>query len=150
MSRLIAAARRYVGVRFRHRGRSEKGLDCAGLGWLAYHDCGIELEDFRLYGREPHKDGLVTRLSSLLGDPVAVAPVTAAQLQVGDVIVLRFQGEPHHVAFVGDYFLGGFSMIHADGEAANPDTPKKPGRVVEHRMAPDHVARITHVFRRPV
>lgn len=141
MNALIQAARGYIDAPFRHRGRSRNGLDCAGLGWIVYRDCGVALDNFRLYGREPHRDGLVTRLTGLLGAPVAMAPVAAEQLRVGDVIVLRIEKEPHHVAFVGDYLLGGFSMIHADGEA---------GRVVEHRLAPDHVARITHVFRRPV
>lgn len=142
MSALVAAARKYLGVRFRHRGRSAKGLDCAGLGWIAYRDCGVELEDFRLYGREPHEDGLVRRLTGLLGEPVLVAPVTQGDLQPGDVIVFRFVKEPHHVGLVSDYPYGGaLGVIHADGEQEC---------VVEHRLAPDHIARITHVFRRPV
>lgn len=141
MSALVAAARRYLGVRFRHRGRSESALDCAGLVKRAYADCGVELPDFRLYGREPHRDGLITRVRAALGPEVAVAPVRRDQLQPGDVIVLRFEREPHHVALVADYPTGGLSMIHADGHV---------GRVIEHRLADKHVAQITHVFRKPV
>lgn len=141
MSNLVAAARARKGAQFRHRARSSKFTDCAGLGVLVYADCGVTLPDFRLYGREPNKDGLVDYVTAALGDPVAVAPVRVLDLQVGDVIVLRFDVEPHHVAIVGDYLFGGFSMIHADGHT---------GKVIEHRMAPDHVKRITHVFRRPV
>lgn len=141
MSALVAAARARIGTRFRHRGRSDSYLDCAGLGKAVYADCGVELPDFVLYGREPVKDGLVARITEALGEPVAIAPVQTHAMQVGDVIVLRFEVQPHHVSLVGDYIFGGFSMIHADGHT---------GKVIEHRMAPDHVKRITHVFRRPV
>lgn len=141
MSELVEAARRYKGVRFRHRGRTAKGLDCAGLAWLAYSDCGVALPDFRLYGREPHEDGLVRHITAALGAPIAIAPVRAAQLVVGDVIVLRFDAEPHHVAIVADYRFGGLALLHADGHT---------GRVLEHRLADDMVRRVTHVFRRAV
>lgn len=141
MSALVAAARARIGTRFRHRARSSSHADCAGLGVLIYQDCGVTLPDFRLYGREPNKDGLVEHVTAALGEPVALAQVRVSDLQVGDVIVLRFEVEPHHVAIVADYIFGGFSMIHADGHT---------NKVIEHRMAPDHVKRITHVFRRPV
>lgn len=141
MSKLVAAARARIGTRFRHRGRSNSHLDCAGLGKAIYADCGVEVPDFVLYGREPVNDGLVMHMTRALGTPVAIAPVRTSDLQIGDIIVMRFEVEPHHVAIVGDYIFGGFSMIHADGHT---------GKVIEHRMAPDHVKRITHVFRRPV
>lgn len=141
MSALIVAARRYLGVPFRHRGRTAKGLDCAGLGWVAYRDCGVPLPDFRLYGAEPHDDGLVKHLAAALGDPVFMAPVSTGDLQVGDVLVFRFEKRPHHVGLVGDYRFGGLSLIHADGHNR---------RVLEHRLSEDMVQRVTHVFRRPV
>lgn len=141
MSALASSARKYLGVRFRHRGRSERGLDCAGLGWIAYRDCGYELPDFRLYSREPHDDGLITYISAALGDPVYLAPIHPAMICSGDVVVLRFDVEPHHVAIVGNYRFGGHSLIHACGHN---------NKVIEQRMSDDMVKRITHVFRRPV
>lgn len=142
MNELVEAARKYKGVRWRHRGRSPRGLDCAGLPWLAYKDCGVLLPDFLLYGKEPHNDGLVDRISDALGQPVAVAPVLPQFLQPGDVIVLRFDIQPHHVAIVTQYPYGGqLGMLHADGHY---------GRVLETRLAPDAIKRITHVFRRTV
>lgn len=141
MSALVDAARKYLGVPFRHRGRGSK-LDCVGLGVRVYQDCGVEVPDFLHYGREPFKDGLVERITAALGEPVALAPVRQSDLQVGDVILLKFYRDPHHVALVSDYpHAGAFAMIHADGHN---------GCVIEHRLAPDHLARITHVFRRPV
>lgn len=137
MSALADAARQYIGVRFRHRGRDRRGLDCAGLVWAAYRDLGTVLPDFRLYGREPHRDGLTKHVSNALGEPVSGA-------QDGDVLVMRFEREPHHVAVVGSHDYSGLralTIIHADGWN---------GRVLEQRLTPDMVSRITHVFRRPV
>lgn len=141
MSQLVTAARKYTGVKFRHRGRKPSGLDCAGLIWLAYKDCGVELEDFRLYGPEPHENGLVAHVTAALGEPLALEPVHASQLQAGDVAVMRYEHEPHHLALITDYLLGGFAILHADGWE---------GRVLEQRLAPDMQARITHLYRRPV
>jgi hypothetical protein len=102
----------------------------------------VVLPDFRLYGREPHNDGLVGHISAALGAPVAVAPVSAGDIKVGDVIVVRFEVEPHHVAIVTDYPYGrSFGIVHACGHT---------GRVIETRLAEDVIRRITHVFRREI
>jgi len=133
------AARRYIGVPFRHRGRSRRGVDCAGLVVLAFRDLGVTLPDFLKYGAEPHNDGLVAHVRSALGDSVAAAPVRPVELQPGDVIVMRFEVQPHHLAIVGRHPLGHFSIIHADGHY---------GRVLEQGLSEDMTQRITHVFRR--
>jgi cell wall-associated NlpC family hydrolase len=140
MSAFVAAARKYLGTPFKHRGRTSRGLDCAGLAWLAYVDCGMALPDFRKYGREPSDDGLLKHVSAALGTPIAVAPVRSSSLQVGDVIIMRFEVEPHHVAIVTDYPFGGFAIIHACGHN---------DKVIEQRLSDDMVKRITHVFRKP-
>lgn len=147
MSELATAARAYIGTRFRHRGRSTNGVDCAGLGILAYADCGVELPDFRLYGRDPLADGLITYMTAALGDPLWSEGAGAwepLKLQDGDVIVMRFVKEPHHVAIVAEKDYGGtmaLNIIHADGHVK---------RVHEQRLMPDMVDRITHVYRKGV
>lgn len=146
MGQLVDAARVYIGTKWRHRGRSVHGVDCAGLGILAYRDCGVDLPDFRLYGREPHNDGLVTYMTAALGAPVWEADGSGevVDLHDGDVIVLRFDKEPHHVAIVAAANYGGtdtFNVIHAHGNV---------GRVVEQRLTHDVVERITHVYRKGV
>lgn len=138
---LVAAARTLLGKPFRHRGRGPKYFDCAGAVKEAYRLNGVDLPDFLLYGREPHDDGLIRYITKALGDPIALAPVVERKLKPGDVIVVRFDIEPHHVAMVTDYPFGGLAMLHACGHN---------NKVIEHRMAPDHIRRITHVFRRPV
>lgn len=143
MSALVDAARRWIGVPFRHRGRSRRGVDCVGLVVMAYSDAGIQLPDFRLYGREPHRDGMIRHMKVALGEPVAVAPVSSSHLQTGDVIAIRYLAEPHHAAVLGVRHYGGrpaLTMIHAEGIH---------GAVLEQRLTPDVIDRITHVFRKP-
>lgn len=147
MSRLVEAARRYKGTRFRHRGRSSRFVDCAGLGWRIYHDCGVDLPDFRLYGPEPHQDGLLYYMTAALGEPIHVAPVRATDLKLGDVVLMRFKKEPHHVAVIADYVLGGqLSFIDADSMGGEAGV----GEVVERRLSDKYLLKITHVFRKPV
>lgn len=145
MSELVKTARRYLGVPFKHRGRNPKvGFDCVGFPRHCYLEHGIELEDVKKYGREPHNDGLVEACIRGLGEPVKAAPVSRADLQVGDICIQRFEIYPHHVFIVGDYFLGGLSCLHADGGLGEFS------RVLECRLDDDRIALITHIFRKPV
>lgn len=132
MTPVVQAARRYLGTPFRHRGRSASGLDCAGLVWRSYYDLGTTLPDIRWYGREPHRDGLREVVREAFGDPVHRPPIP------GDVLLMRFNREPHHLAIVGDY-PGSLSLIHSYGDA---------GRVVEHRLDPFWCGRILEIYRR--
>lgn len=145
MSELVKTARRYLGVPFRHRGRNPAvGLDCAGFPRQVYLDRGVELKDVAKYPRESNSDRIVLAACEALGEPVAVAPVRRDQLQVGDLCVQRFNVYPHHFFFVGDYYLGGLSCLHADGDQGPYS------RVVEVRLDDARIALITHVFRKPV
>ncbi len=140
MGKLAEAARGWKNVKWRHRGRSRLGVDCAGLVWCAYRDCGIELPDYRLYGREPFRNGLVTHATAALGEPLS--PRTP--LQDDDVLLMRFEVEPHHMAIVVMVEYGdthALNIIHSDG---------KNGRVLEQRLTPDMVSRITHIYRKGV
>jgi len=60
------------------------------------------------------------------------------ELQVGDIALMKFSTEPHHLGIIGDYVHGGFSLIHADG------TKKK---VVEHRLDDTWKSRIIEFYR---
>ena len=133
MTDAVIAARRYLGVPFRHRGRSERALDCVGLIVRAFADCGrMVSHDKEHYGREPHADGLREQLILEFGQP-------ASDVQVGDVALIAYNTIiPHHVAIVGNYRYGGFSLIHADGMA---------GKVVEHRLDAKWRGMIIDTFR---
>lgn len=133
MSKLVAAARKYIGVRFVHRGRLPHKLDCVGLVWRAYNDCGVVLPCPSDYGREPHAYRFREAIEAAVGPPVD-------GLEVGDLVTMKTLLHPHHVALVTDH-PEGLGLIHASGEH---------GRVVEHRLDASYKARIVSVHRRPV
>lgn len=127
MSRLVLAARAYLGCPFHHQGRTIHGLDCAGLLVLAYRDLGIELQDLPAYGREPWNDGLrecVERnFSKVKGGGVP-----------GDILLMRYRREPQHLAIATEK-----GMIHAYATA---------GKVVETNIGPTWINRIVGIYRR--
>ncbi|HPT88734.1 MAG TPA: C40 family peptidase [Bacillota bacterium] len=51
---LEAIFQKYLGIPYRHGGRDMNGVDCLGLVYLIYRDCGIEIPDND--GREYTKD----------------------------------------------------------------------------------------------
>ena len=137
---MVAAARRYLGVRFRHQGRSPiHGLDCLGLLVAVAEDCGLEHHGRRAasfdatdYGHIPDAARLSDGLRALMR---VVDPVTMA---AGDVLLLRIDGNAQHVGIVGDYPPHGFSLIHAYAPAR---------RVVEHRLDAGWQERIVATLR---
>ena len=134
MTALVAAARRYLGVPFRHRGRSAQKLDCVGLVWLAYRDCGVDLPCPTDYGREPQASRFMAAIVAALGPAVPGPP------QIGDVVCLRTKKHPHHVAIVCDHPDYPLGLIHASGEH---------DRVVWHGLDASFLARIASIHRRP-
>lgn len=130
----IAAARSFMGVKFRHQGRNPKiGLDCAGLPLAAMQLIGRPVTDIRGYGREPYRDGLEGALIANLGERVA-----KESMRAGDVVIMRFAGDPRHVGILTDYPDGGLALIHTH------DTLK---HVTEHRLDEKRAASIVAVWR---
>ncbi len=101
---VVTAARAYLGVRWLHQGRYANGLDCAGLVVRIAHD--LKLSDFDTidYGRIPLGD----KLRTLMDEHMDRVPV----YQPGDVLLMRFETDPQHLAIVTDY-----GMIHAYAQA---------------------------------
>jgi cell wall-associated NlpC family hydrolase len=48
---IVAAARTYLGVPWRHQGRTRAGLDCAGLIVMVARDLALSDYDSTAYGR---------------------------------------------------------------------------------------------------
>ena len=130
---LIAAARGYLGVRFRHQGRSERGVDCAGMVVVSLWAVGRGLADAEAYGREPLNQGLREMLVENFGEPVP-----KDEMRPGDVALMRFRGEPSHVGIVTEYPHGGLALIHAFAQVK---------KVVEHRLDTEWLDNIVEVFR---
>jgi cell wall-associated NlpC family hydrolase len=82
---------------------------------------------------EPYKNGLEAAITANLGNPIPKQTMRA-----GDVVVMRFAGDPRHVGILADYPDGGFMLIHTH------DTLKF---VSEHNLNEERRASITGVWR---
>lgn len=143
---LYESARKYLGVKWKHLGRSSRGLDCAGLPIVAYKDLGIELDAPTRYGRDPFQDGLIKAVIEATGEPVWKGDKGRClfeHMQPGDIVLMAPASKPRHLAIVGDDAMYGLSLIHADG---SPGV----GRVVEHGLNDYYRKMIVSVFRRTV
>lgn len=134
---IVAEARSWQGVRWRHQGRSRQGIDCAGLVICTAHALGLSDFDTTAYDRVP--DG--TTLRALCD--THLRPVPLAQLQPADVLLMRFDVDPQHMAIVTDYPYGGpgvMGMVHAYATAR---------KVVEHQLDAAWLARVVAAYRFP-
>ncbi len=128
---IISAAREAIGTPFRHQGRLlGRGLDCAGLGVHVARRLGIEYIDDVTYGRRP-SGGLFENALKIQPSLMIVADIE--DRQPGDLLLLRFKGEPQHLAvFTGD------TMIHSYLQAR---------KVCEHRLDDQWIKRIVACYR---
>lgn len=119
---IVAAARGTLGTPWVHQGRvAGLALDCAGVPVHCAKVLGVPLTDYTQYGRVPVPAEMRAALDAHL------ERIPTASIQPGDVVWMRFDGEPQHLGIVGDYVHGGLSLIHAyNGAGLN--------RVVEHRL----------------
>lgn len=121
MTLLHEAARAYLGVPFRHQGRSRNGLDCIGLLVMALADYGRSVEDVTTYGKDPHNGLLEENLTREFGPAIP-----KEEARPGDLAAIAYTRRvTRHVAVLGEYTEGGLSLIHTDQSL---------GRVVEHRL----------------
>ncbi|MGV1017442.1 MAG: C40 family peptidase [Fluviibacter phosphoraccumulans] len=114
---IVDCARGYLGVRWRHQGRSANGLDCIGLVVRVAHDLGLSTDDASDYGRVAEGK----RLQHEFDKRFVVVPKESAQ--PGDIILMAYYGNPQHVGLMTD-----IGIIHAMLGVR---------KVVEHRI--DHV-----------
>lgn len=90
---IITEARTYLGVPWRHRGRSRTGVDCIGFICKLGDAFGIEYEDIDGYSRNP--DGrFVDHVMKFMTyrNPQTIVP--------GCVVVLRDQHQPCHIGLI--------------------------------------------------
>ncbi len=137
---IVARARQEIGTRFVHQARLPGvGCDCIGLLIIVGRDLGLCAPDFDIkgYSRIPDGKTLVSRAGQFM------TPIAKADMQPGDVIVMRWGKDPQHVGILGNYVHGGLSFIHAFGEVDGS------GEVVETHYAPTHQRRYVASFRLP-
>jgi cell wall-associated NlpC family hydrolase len=111
---VVAAARAYLGVPFRHQGRTRTGLDCLGLTGCALRDAGLKVRDSTAYGRRPDY-----RRLARAADGELIRLERSAPLRAGVIVMFR-DADWIHVGIM----TGRRSFIHARGAEG--------GSVVEH------------------
>ena len=131
---VIACARSWIGTRWQHQARL-KGVacDCAGLVIGVARELGLSSFDFTAYGRVPHGGAL----ERICGEQMV--KIGRLQARPGDVLLMTWSNEPHHVGFLSD--LGGRAgIIHSYAQVR---------KVVEHGMDGQWWARVVALYRVP-
>lgn len=125
---ILAAARAELGTPFVHMGRRPGvALDCAGLIVQVAAALGVAHADVDGYPRRPG-NGL---LESTLDNQPALERVAA--MQAGDILLMRFHGDPQHLGiFTGE------NLIHAYQPV---------GKVCEHRLTAAWRRRVVRIYR---
>ncbi|HVJ44710.1 MAG TPA: NlpC/P60 family protein [Dongiaceae bacterium] len=132
---IAAAARKWLGVKWRHQGRSERGVDCIGIGACVAADLGFKIADRTNYGREPIPAEIVAAFRA--NGFKEVIPRTARQ--IGDVLVFRDGRHIRHVGIQSEKHDVPH-LIHATAGLR---------QVVEEPLTPDWMGKLVYVFRFP-
>ena len=134
-AQIVSEARSWLGTRFQHQAHLKGvGCDCAGL---VVGVCkALTLSDFDKTDYTHLPDGAMLR--QVCNDHMT--PITLTEAQPGDAILCHFGGHPQHLGILGDYPLGGLSIIHAYSLAK---------RVIETRLDADWAARVVCAYRLP-
>ena len=102
----VAAARGYVGVPWRHLGRSRTGVDCIGLVLLVAREVGMDLPDPAPYAREPQGTRLL--------DGILAHATRVAEVAPGDVLLFRMGLYGGHVGIASVHPAWGVpACLHA-------------------------------------
>lgn len=142
---IVAAARGWLGTRFHHQGRLKKnaahngGVDCLGLLVGVAHeldlrqadDTPIAALDRTDYGHYPNPNHLREQLDNTLN------PIPIPGISPGDILLLRIDTLPQHLAIASDLPLG-LGIIHAYAPARS---------VVEHLIDESWRQRIAAAYR---
>lgn len=135
---VVAEARSWLGTPWVHQHRTKGvGVDCAGLVIGVARALGLvpPAMDVNHYARTPDGSLLATCDAWMQRHDVAAA-------EPGDVLVMRFDTDPQHLAIVADYVHGGLSIVHALDRAGR-------GSVIEHRLDLANRARIVAAYSLP-
>lgn len=129
----VAAARSFVGVPWRHLGRSRTGLDCIGLALLAAREVSVDLPDPAPYTREPQGTRLL--------DGILAHAERMATPEPGDVLLFRMGLYGGHVGIASTHPAWGVpACLHAYA-------PRR--QVVEQPMDDELRAALLGIFRLP-
>lgn len=95
--RIVEEARTWIGVPWRHQGRSRLGIDCAGLIIRVGIDLGLTTYDVTAYQRRPDSLAFVEHFRR---GGARDKPLTEAQ--PGDIMIFRDDIYPCHSTIVSE------------------------------------------------
>lgn len=109
---IVSEARTWVGVPFRHQGRTRRGVDCVGLVIVVAQELRVLPSTFirNDYGRNPSRQEL--------DEKIAAHCTRIDEPEPGCLLAIRWNRELSHVAF-----FTGDTMIHSY---------ERVGKVTEH------------------
>lgn len=124
---IVSEARKYLGVRFQHQGRTQHGIDCVGLVVVVGKTLGLLNADRVGYSRRPFNDELP---KFMLEEFVSVDEALP-----GDILTFDFGPGVSHAGIVTPS-----GLIHAYASKR---------KVVEHRLDDDWRRKVWRAFRYP-
>jgi cell wall-associated NlpC family hydrolase len=100
---------KYINTPFKHQGRTEFGLDCAGLIIKTLQDSNLYHNELDVVGYSNRPDG--TSLMLHLNNN-CILKNDNNDLENGDILLMQFNGVATHLAiFLGDILKDGFDYI---------------------------------------
>lgn len=129
--RIVAEARSWLGVPWRHQGRSRAGIDCVGLVVQVARALDLSDYDHTAYGRRAQGQGFVEHFRANM-DSVAIP-----EAGPGDVLVFADQAYPCHCGILSER-LDRPHLIHAHVLRR---------QVIEEPYAGEWLAKIKFAFR---
>lgn len=139
-TRVLEEARALINTPFKHQGRTGVGLDCLGLFIYICKSLNIRSNktgellhqlDSCNYSTSPNTSKLIIELDKQL----YIKNIN--DISFGDIALFSFNNNPQHLGILGNYYLGGFSLIHSYSGV---------GRVTEHVLDNKWFKRLYKVY----
>ncbi|MCP4102774.1 MAG: hypothetical protein GY750_15350 [Lentisphaerae bacterium] len=124
---IVDEARSWLGIPFKHQGRTIDGVDCVGLVIVVAHALGLSDFETHQYSRHPSP----TMMGRILD--AEMVRIKISEALPGDVYWMRFFKDPQHLAIISDK-----GIIHSFSNVK---------KVTEHRIDKRWKNRIMGAYR---
>ena len=130
----IDAAVELLDLPFKHQGRSNLGVDCAGVLVHVFERLGLPYHDELGYPRNPY-DG---QLEKILDSQPSLRRIKKEEAGACDVLVMRISKAPQHIAIHAGHVDGHPYVIHGS---------ELHGKVAYHRLDELWGGRVMRAYR---
>jgi cell wall-associated NlpC family hydrolase len=127
---IINCARSFLGVKFKHQGRTNRGLDCIGLIIAVGNQCNVLEGNYTQYGPIPDGKSFIHELRKYF------VRIQKENLQIGDIMSFSLPKYPCHVGIFTDK-----GIIHSINTR---------GGVVEHTLSHEMRCKMRDVYQFPL